>query len=51
MRTASGYLSLLWDLAHGRATRGHMCLDEGERLVRLWAVPFGLVHAGVELKP
>ena len=40
VETASGYLSLLWDLAHGRATRGHRCLREGESLVRLWAAPF-----------
>ena len=40
MRTAGGHVSLLWDLAHGRAPRGHRCLRQGESLLRLSSVPF-----------
>ena len=39
MRTASGHVSLLWDLAHGHAPRGHRCLRVRSNLLKLWAVP------------
>ena len=39
MRTAGGHVSLLWDLAHGRAPRGDRYTREGESLLRLWAAP------------
>ena len=47
MRTAGGHVSLLWDLAHGRAPRGHRCLRQGESLLRLSSV--GSTHPN--LKP